>query len=109
MTTMTFDFNPPTNQQTMKPIENITIKEAIAIAESETKDAQTRQVASAIKDVMFKLVNARLKLARSEAEVAANAKSVSGLEGQFEKIKTGDWSAIPDLKEEKEDKSKDGK
>lgn len=83
----------------MKPIEGIVIADAIKMAEGEVREAQTRQIASAIKDVMNKITNAKIKLSRSKSEVEANEKSLAGFEGQLKKIQDGDWSALPEVKE----------
>lgn len=49
----------------MKPVDSITISEAIEKAQEELKQSTIIQVAGAIKDVMMKITNAKIKLARS--------------------------------------------
>lgn len=85
----------------MKEIPDIDIKAAFEQAIAETKEARTRGVASAIKNLMMKAANVELQLARAKHDVDRFEKELAGYNGAIERIKKGDWSALPEVKEEK--------
>lgn len=86
----------------MKKIEGVDLETAFKQAEAESVEAQTRMIAGAIKDVLtWKRSNAQIKLERARADVARLEAECTKLDETLEKIKKGDWSVLPEPKEEK--------
>lgn len=83
----------------MQHVPDVDIKEAMKIAEEELQASRVRRVANAIRDVSNRLEASRIREAKAEAELAKTRDSVAKQEALLERIKGGDWSAIPEPKE----------
>ena len=85
----------------MKAIEGLDLVQALNIAEAAHRSDRLSAISNAIRNQLNIRESARIKAAQLETEIKKAREAVARSEETIEKIKAGDWSAIPEPKKEK--------
>lgn len=88
----------------MKAMEGIDLNEAMRLANEEIKASRLRMVSSAIVDELRKRDQAAIKASRLKNDYEKAQREVDHRDEVIAKLQRGDWTVLPEPKEEKDNK-----